>query len=283
MAKQGNLIFGTAGVPRTSLKPDTLSGLARLKELGLGAMELEFVRGVHMGPDTAKTIRALKEKLGLKLTCHAPYYINLASLERDKVTASIKRIMDSARIASICGAQNVTFHAGFYMGRDPEEVYQLIKIALVKITHDLRKAKIDIRLTPELTGKASQFGSLDELIRLAQEIKGLGLCIDFSHLHARSGGEYNSYAEFSRVLKTVRQQLGKESIHDLHIHISGIKYTAKGEREHLDLAQSDLKYQELLRALKDIGAGGIVICESPNLETDALLMQKYYTGLGNKK
>jgi len=131
------------------------------------------------------------------------------------------------------------------MGRPAEIVYQLIKAALVKITTDLRKAKIDIRLTPELTGKPSQFGSLDELLRLAKEIKGLGLCIDFSHLHARSGGRYNSYTEFSRVLKTVRESLGKDALHNLHIHISGIKYTAKGEREHLDLTDSDLKYQDL--------------------------------------
>lgn len=276
---QRKLVFGTAGVPRSAPQPDTLSGLKHVKELGLGAMELEFVRGVNLNAGIASEVHRLKEELGLRLTCHAPYFINLASLEHDKITASIKRILDSARISALCGAESVTFHAGFYMKMAPDEAYQIIRQSLTQINTTLKKEKVKIALKPELTGKPRQFGSLKELLQLAEEIDGLELCIDFAHLHARTNGQYNSYPEFIQVLRTVEQRLGKQALQDLHIHVAGIKYTEKGEREHLNLAESDFNYRDLLRALKDYRVGGILISESPNLEGDALLMQKEY----NKK
>jgi len=52
-----------------------------------------------------------------------------------------------------------------------------------------------------------------------------------------------------------------------------------GEIKHLPLKESDLKYVELLRALRDKGVAGMVICESPNLEDDALLLKETYEGL----
>jgi deoxyribonuclease-4 len=273
-----SLLFGTAGVPRSAKEPHTVFGLERIKELGLGAMELEFVQGVRMGEALAKQVNQKRQELGLTLTVHAPYFINLNAHEPEKIEASKKRIYDSARIGALCGAVNVTFHAGFYLGDPPDKTFQVIKNNLKDILRQLKKDNINIRLTPELTGKASQFGSLEELIRLAQDLP-IGMCIDFSHLHARSGGKYNSYQEWNNVLKQLTEELGKSFLQNLHIHTSGIKYTAKGEREHLNLPESDMNYQDLLKALKEFGVGGVLICESPNLEDDALLMKKYYESI----
>lgn len=274
----GSLLFGTAGVPKSAKEPHTIFGLERIKELGLGAMELEFVQGVRMGEQLARQVNQKRQGLGLTLTIHAPYFINLNSKESAKIEASKKRIYDSCRIGALCGAINVTFHAGFYLGDSPEKTFAIIKNNLNDILQRLKKDKIEIRLTPELTGKASQFGSLEELIRLAKELP-VGMCIDFSHLHARSGGKYNSYREWADVLKQTEKGLGNEFLQNLHIHTSGIKYSAKGEREHLNLPESDMNYQELLKALKEYEVGGVLICESPNLETDALLMKSYYESI----
>ena len=65
----------------------------------------------------------------------------------------------------------------------------------------------------------------------------------------------------------------------MHIHCSGIKYGPKGELKHLDLEESDFNYKELLKALKEFNVKGLFVCESPNLEDDALLMKKYYDRL----
>jgi deoxyribonuclease-4 len=58
--------------------------------------------------------------------------------------------------------------------------------------------------------------------------------------------------------------------------MSGIEYSAKGERNHLELEHSDFRYKELMKAFKDYKIKGVVISESPNIEKDALLMKKAY-------
>ena len=70
--------------------------------------------------------------------------------------------------------------------------------------------------------------------------------------------------------------LGKSFLKNLHCHVSGIEYTNKGERKHLFLKDSDLKYKELLMALKEMDCRGIIVCESPNIEDDALLLKKTF-------
>jgi len=104
-------------------------------------------------------------------------------------------------------------------------------------------------------------------------------CIDFAHFHARTNGKYNTYKEFASILEAIEKKLGRKGIDNMHMHITGIAYGPKGEKNHLTLEESDLKYQELLKALKDFKVKGIAISESPNIEGDALLMQKTYEKL----
>ena len=65
----------------------------------------------------------------------------------------------------------------------------------------------------------------------------------------------------------------------MHMHITGIAYGPKGEKNHLNLKESDLKYEELLKALKDFKVKGVAISESPNIEGDAFLCQKVFSKL----
>jgi deoxyribonuclease-4 len=277
------LLFGTAGVPLASKKRDPASGVEAVAALGLGAMELEFVYGVRITDEMAERVRQAAEHHGISLTCHGPYYINLNAQERDKLQASVERILATARAARKVGARSVTFHAAFYMKQDPEKVHSIVRDQLTRIVDELRSEGNPVHIRPELTGKPSQYGDLEELLALASEIEGVFPCIDFSHLHARTGGAENTYEEFRRVLGRYAEVLGKQSLRDLHLHVSGIAYTHKGERKHLELKQSDFRYRELLRALKQSGAGGVLICESPNLERDALLLKRSYQRLKTGK
>jgi deoxyribonuclease-4 len=43
--------------------------------------------------------------------------------------------------------------------------------------------------------------------------------------------------------------------------------------------ESDFQYWEMLRTLKDYDVKGMVICESPNREEDALRLQATYNSL----
>jgi deoxyribonuclease-4 len=272
------LLFGPAGVPLSTRPFTTYQGVARVAELALGCMEVEFVQGVRMKSPEAVRVGQLATQSGIKLSVHAPYFINLNAREAEKVAASQQRIFQAAFIAGQLGARSVVFHAAFYLGDPPQQVYQVVKKNLAEVLARLKENKIKVLLRPEVTGKESQFGTLDEVLALSQELDGVAPCIDFAHWHARTGAN-NSYNEFQDILKMIETRLGRPSLEDMHIHVSGISYTKKGESKHLLLEESDLKYKELLRALKDNNVGGLVICESPTLEEDALLLQQTYRSL----
>lgn len=269
------LLFGTAGVPHSSPGPSSLAGIKHIADLGLDCMEVEFVKGVKMGSDTAKKISNSAQKLGIKLSVHAPYYINLNSPDKGKWLASQERILNSARLAALCGAENIVFHCGYYGEGPPENAFQNIKMGLKEITSILKSERTPVSLRAETMGKKSQFGSLEEILFLCREVDGLLPCLDFCHIHAREG-KVNSYLEFYRILTKVSKKLGKESLSNLHIHISGVEYSAKGEIKHLNLKESNFKYDEWIQALKDFDVKGMVICESPFQEQDAIMLKDLY-------
>ena len=279
MNRPGSLLFGTAGIPLSTVPRDTLSGIRQVKQLGLGAMEVEFVHSINLSKEAAPLVK--KEADGVVLTCHAPYYINLNAAEPAKRQASAQRILQSARVMASAGGWSVCFHPGFYMGGEKEKVYGTVKREVEHIAASLKGEGASIWIRPETTGKPSAFGDLDECIRLAQDVEGVQPCIDFAHLHARSGGKYNSEPEFREIMEKVEQGLGKEGLHNMHIHMTGIAYSEKGEKHHLVLEESDFRWQELLAVWKEFGIRGVVVSESPNIEHDALLLKTLWES-GNK-
>jgi len=273
------LLFGSAGVPRSVKNRSTDRGIRRIAELGLGCMELEFVRGIKMGESAARNIGQLAKEKGIALSSHGPYFINLNAREAEKRTASQERLLDTVRIASLCGARTVVFHAAYYMGDSPDKAYSVVKKSLQDTMHKLEFEQNQVWVRPEVTGKISQFGTLEEVLSLSSEIKGVAPCIDFAHWHARTG-KFNSYTEFASILEQIERQLGRAALDNMHIHVAGIAYGAKGEIKHLNLKESDFDYVGLVKALKDFNVNGLVISESPNLEEDALLLQRTYNSLG---
>lgn len=269
------LLFGTGGTPHSAKMPSTIDGIERIAELGLGCMEIEFVQGVRMGAGGARLVAEVAARTGVKLSAHAPYFINLNAHELEKIRASQDRILQTARIASLCTAESVAFHPAFYLGDPPEKVYNAVKEHLEEVLNQLKRENNRVWIRLEVTGKGSQFGTIEEVLNLSAELEGVAPCIDFAHWHARTG-KFNTYPEFAAILLQIRERLGSSALDNMHIHVSGISYGKKGELNHLDLAESDFNYTELLSALKDYGAKGMIICESPNLEEDALLLQTTY-------
>jgi len=270
------LVFGTAGVPHSAERRSSVAGISAVRALGLDAMELQFVRRVGMGGQTARRVRGAAEKNSVRLSAHAPYYINLNSKDPAKLRASKERLLLAARVAAICGARNVVFHAAFNHDDPPAMVYEQVKARLQTVVAQLREERVCVCLRPETSGKPSQFGSLDEILQLSAEIAGVRPCIDFGHLYARNAGAVNTYAGFEAVLAAVRDALGAAALQDMHMHIAGVAYGRAGERKHLAFEASDLRYEELLQVLVDWNVGGTVICESPILEQDALVLQRTY-------
>ncbi len=274
------LLFGTAGTPISSSGSDSLSGIKRVCELGLGCMELEFVHGVKMKEETAQKVSVLARELDTGLSVHAPYYINLNG-EGETRLKSRERILNSARIGSICGARSVVVHAGFIQKDTREAAYEKIKNELIQIREQMNNEELNIALRIETMGRISQFGTFDEVLAIT-EVNGVLPCIDFSHIHAVSG-KNNSLKEFAQILGSIENKLGREGLNNMHIHVSGIEFSDKGEKRHLVFADSDFKYKELAQAFCDFAIGGMVISESPNLEVDALKLKEEYDRMNFQK
>ena len=270
------LNFLTAGMPIRTGNKGYAGAFKVLEEMGLDGLELEFVRGVRISDISRQTV---KESSMIK-TIHAPFYINLNARESEKIDASIQRIIETAEIAHDIGAFSITYHAGFYLGMDKEKVYETIKKQTRIITDNLSDAGVKVWIRPETTGKATQWGDLDEIINLSKEFEYVLPCVDFSHLHARYNGISNTYDEFAQIFERIGNELEeKKPLENFHAHMAGIEYTAKGEKQHLNFEESDFNYKDLLKAFKDFDVKGAIVCESPNIEDDAKLLSTYYHGL----
>ena len=275
--KFDKLNFITAGMPLRTGKGSYPQAFNILKEMNLDGMELEFVHGVRMSDTNRDFVKNMSKDF--IITAHGPFYINLNSQEEEKIDASLQRIIDTASVASEAGAFSITYHAAFYMGKDKETVYNQVKTQTRRIIEILENENINVWIRPETTGKATQWGDIDEIINLSKEFEQVLPCVDFSHLHARTAGEYNTYDEFSKVLEKMGNEIGQYALENFHGHLAGIEYTAKGEKQHLNLENSDMNYKDLLKAMKEFGVKGALVCESPNIEDDCKLIKTYYEGL----
>lgn len=274
--KFDKLNFITAGMPLRTGKGSYSQAFEVLKEMNLDGMELEFVRGVRMADKSKEFVNQASKENNFVITAHGPFYINLNSKEEDKIEASVQRIVETALVATQAGAFSITYHAAFYMGADKDTVYKQVKNQTQRIMDILEKENSTVWIRPETTGKATQWGDLDEVIKLSNDFEKVLPCIDFSHLHARTNGEYNTYDEFSRILERMGKEIGQYALDNFHGHLAGIEYGEKGEKQHLIMEESDMNYKDLLKAMKEFGVKGALVCESPNIEDDCKLFKDYY-------
>ncbi|OIO52999.1 hypothetical protein AUJ46_06265 [Candidatus Peregrinibacteria bacterium CG1_02_54_53] len=273
------LHFAVAGVPHSTPAPGgTVEGLLRAKKLKINAMEIEWVQNVPKNPDRMAEIRETAEELGITLTVHAPYFVNLNSPDSAKLAASKRRILDTLSMAELCGATSVCVHAAFNLGQESNKVYDNVRHATADIMKHKSSLFPRVNLAYETMGKQTQFGTLEEALKISKEF-GNYPCVDFAHLHARENGALNSAKEWETMIDLYQKVLGKKALKRMHIHYSGIEYSAKGERKHLPLQKSDAKWQDFLKVLKKRKIEGVVVCESPLLEKDTLLLQQYFQNL----
>jgi deoxyribonuclease IV len=264
--------LGSAGVPLSAEKRDTISGIRKVAELGLQALEVEFVRGVNMSLPTAREVGKTAKESGIELSIHAPYYINLASAEKSIIAASKKRVLDSLERGSAMEAKIVVVHAGYY-GKNHDEAIKMIGDACAEIAERIERNKWNIILGIETSGKQGQFGPLDEIVAMCGKTKHTVPVVDFAHLFARQGGK----VDYGKILDSLRH------CRHLHCHFSGINYSVAGigkgnERNHEPIGRPPFLplAEEILKRNIDI----TIICESPLLEKDALKMKGILEGLG---
>lgn len=274
MKNMDKLNFLTAGMPLRTKPADYKNAFRVLNEMDLDGIELEFVHGVRMSETSQETVKeASKDYV---ITAHGPYYINLNSKEQEKIDASVVRIIDTALMADKVGGYSITYHAAFYMNNDKKIVFDRVVEQTKRIIEVVEKEGLKVWIRPETTGKGTQWGDLDEIIALSKEFKQVLPCVDFSHLHARTGGGMNTYESFCNTLEKIGNGIGQYALDNFHGHLAGIAYSDKGEKHHLELENSDMNYKDLLKAMKEFNVKGALVCESPNIEDDCKLIKDYY-------
>lgn len=277
--------FGTVGSPiGTPKKPGGSVGAIQFsKSIGLTAFELGWVQSVRVSEETCAAIKQTASEEGVSLSVHAPYFFNLNATD-EEWPKSRKRLMDAAHYGNLAGATDIIFHPGSYFERPPEEVLKVAIPRLKSCADELRKKGNPVILRPETMGKSAMLGSLEDTLEMSKAIQGVQPCLDFAHLHARPGdGTMNTVKEWTKLLEAYQAALGKEALKNLHIHLSGIEYGPKGEKNHLTLKESDLKINFLFQVLKDFGCAGRILCESPIMEEDALNMRKAWMKVSGEK
>jgi len=277
--------FGTVGSPTgTPKKPGGSVGAIEFsKSIGLNTLELGWVQSVRVTEVTCAAIKQKAAEQKVLLSVHAPYFINLNGTD-EEWPKSRKRLMDAAHYGNLAGATDIIFHPGSYFGNDPVDVLKIAIPRLQGCADELRKAGNPVTLRPETMGKSAMLGSFEDTLEMSKAIEGVEPCIDFAHLHARPGdGTMNTYDEWVALLKTYQKALGKKTLKRLHIHLSGIEYGPKGEKNHLPVAESDLKLNFLFKALNEFGCAGRILCESPIMEEDALNMKKAWMKVSKEK
>ncbi|OYT43345.1 MAG: endonuclease IV, partial [Candidatus Aenigmarchaeota archaeon ex4484_56] len=197
----------------------------------------------------------------------ASYFINLCNPE--KIEASKERILSSCVIGNYINAKYIVFHPGYYGNLSAEEAYEFVRKGCIELSKLIKKNKLNVFLGLETTGKKSQFGTLDEILKICKEIKICRPVVDFAHIYARNGGKINYSEIFDKL----------EKFSYLHTHFSGIEFTDKGERRHIPISSKHPDFDELAKELVNRGFTTkkrdiVIISESPVLEQDSLKMMK---------
>ncbi|GIV66393.1 MAG: TIM barrel protein [Chloroflexota bacterium] len=273
--------FGTVGSPlSTPKKPGgSIGAVQQTCSLGLSALELGWVQSVRVSEDTCRQIRDTAAQLDIAISVHAPYYINL-NADDEEWPKSRQRLMDAAYYGFLAGATDIVFHPGSYFNQPAQVVREKAIERLSGCVEELKAKNIFVILRPETMGKPAMLGSLEDTLIMSRQVEHVEPCLDFAHLHARAGdGSMNSYQEWIGVLKDYQNALGAPALQRLHIHLSGIEYSAKGEKNHLPLRESDFSLKDLFLALREMNCSGRILCESPVLEEDALYMKQVWEEL----
>jgi len=259
---------------------------AYLRNEGLDAFEYQAVR---WGPkpqvteEMAKRFGREAKRLDVRLSMHGSYFINLSG-EEAVVKASEERLKACMEACAWMGCEGVVFHPGYYGRRSLREALELCKASLRRLEEHVGTLSARLYLRPETTGRVSQVGSVEEVLELCSGTDFVRPAIDWAHIHARGGGALRTRGDYERVIRSVERVLGEEGLRDLHFHFSHIRFGTKGEIEHKNLEEPfGPDFGLLAEMVLELGLSAVIICESPKLDLDAVVMRRVLEELGTRR
>ncbi|MHA1936708.1 MAG: TIM barrel protein [Candidatus Thorarchaeota archaeon] len=271
--------FGPAGYPAAA-KGRVSRVFSILNDVNLTALEYAAVYGLRMGLEKAEMIGDLARDSGITMSMHAPYYISLASKKQDIRERSKGRLMKALQFAPLMNAKRIVFHAGGYSGLSQEEAYAVVRDSIEEIWEKAGHLGNGAILMAETAGKMGAFGSVDELIRLCQDVDGCLPTIDWAHLYARSNGKIDDRKSYLEIIGRFEDQLGNRFVDNMHFHVSGITYTKRGEKSHRPMGGKwGPEILPLMQIVKEVGYTPTFISEAPNSLEGALYTKHLFEAL----
>jgi len=261
--------IGQAGIPLSCKGRTNKDGLAYTKQvLDLNAMEIQFVRGLYvMADEEAQFIKDYSKENDVELHVHAPYYINLAGDEETDL--SFEKILFSARLAEKMGAKTVVTHPGYYGELSERKTLKRIIKNTKKLQSLFKKEKLKIKIGLETMGKQKVFGSLNEIVEVCSNVKGIIPAVDMGHIHARGNGCLKERKDFEGVFQKLKPLRLKHYL----IHLTGVLYEKGNEYYHLPIKKGDMPLAPLIDIVLDNNYNVTFISESPLLEHDAVYIR----------
>lgn len=258
-----------------------------IKNYGLDAFEYSFGHGYQMSSEMAQRAGQLFKQEDIKLSLHAPFYINFANPSEEMYAKTQGYIYTGIKFLRAFGGDRLVFH--------PASCGKLTRDDALKLTTERFKETFDkleadnlldgLLMCPETMGKTMQIGTYKEVVDLCQLNKFLVPTFDFGHINSIEQGALKTKEDFMRILDYSIEKLGFDKTNNAHIHFSKIQYGAKGEIKHLNYDDEIYgpEFDGLAEILIDYKLSPRVICESMNLMPhDALVMKKIYLNLLDK-
>ncbi|WHH59651.1 TIM barrel protein [Petroclostridium sp. X23] len=256
-----------------------------LKDMGLDAYEYQCSKGVKISEETAVKLGENAKEQGITMSIHAPYYINLASVEPEKRENSKRYIIETMTAARWMGAERIVVHPGSCSKMDRKKALVLAKETLKTTLAQADEMGLgDIHICPETLGKINQLGTLEEILELCMLDERLIPTIDFGHIHARGLGCLIDQSDFEKIFDIMEKALGNDRLKSFHSHFSRIEFTAGGEKKHWCFGDTQYgpEFEPIAEILYRKNLSPTIICESRGtMAEDALELKKIYMKVGN--
>jgi deoxyribonuclease IV len=216
--------------------------------------------------------RALAKALDVDLTLHAPYYVDFFGSQESR-DRSLRQILWAGVLAHGLGARLNVTHLGFYGPGAREDSVQ----ELTNFTRDIAKWLQEytgggVRLAIEPSGHPDVFGSREEVLELAHQVRGVVPVLNLPHIAARE----RIPLENAEQIRPLVEQFVSASHGNLYLNFSGVELYGPGEFRLTPIKRGQLKFDPVAEVLSDRDYGVSVISSSPLLEHDAMYVKLLY-------
>ncbi len=254
----------------------TLQAPGFVKSLGLDAYEYEAGNGITGSAEMFASIGRKANEHGISMSFHAPYFISLSSVEKEKRDNSIEYIRRSAEVSALLGAKTMVVHCGSCAKISRETAMGYARETLEGVAMMMQDNGFKTIVGIETMGKVNQLGTLDEVLTLCKIDKCFAPVVDFGHLNARDRGVFYTADDYKRVFDRISTELGASYAEDLHCHFSKIMFTEMGEKKHLTFEDEVYgpNFEPLAEAMISLGVAPTIICESAGTQSDDAVFMK---------